>query len=67
MKEPPPLIYVHIYAYVCVYTCVHPRIHIGTHTGTHRHTTSGILLTRSQKVAEGRGPRGRDDGRLDSE
>ena len=60
---------------VCAYTRVRMRVymcaptdtHKHIHTGTHRHTTLCTLLTRSQQVAEGRGPRGRDDGRLDSE
>lgn len=66
-REPPSLVC------VCIRTCV--RVHMCAPTdtrryictGTHRHTTSGTLLVRSQKVVEGRGPRGRDDGRLDSE
>lgn len=53
----------YVRAYVCAPTDTHRHIH----TGTHRHMSSGVLLTRSQKVVEGRGPRGRDDGRLDSE
>ena len=60
-------VYVHIYAYVCVYVCAPTDTRRHICTGTHRHTTSGTLSTRSQKVVEGRGPRGRDDGRLDSE
>ena len=57
------------YIRVCVRVCMCAPMdtHRHIHTGTHRHTTSGTLLTCSQKVVEGRGPRGRDDGRLDSE
>lgn len=62
-----------VYTRVCVrayryrHMCAPTDTHRHSHTGTHRHTTSGTLLTHSQKVVEGRGPRGRDDGRLDSE
>lgn len=66
-KELPRLVHVHIYAYVCVCVCTPADTCRHICTGTHRHMTSGTLLTRSQKVVEGRGPRGRDDGRLDSE
>lgn len=52
---------------VRVYMCAPTDTHRHICTGTHRHTTSGTLLTRSQQVVEGRGLRGRDDGRLDSE
>ena len=57
------------YIRVCmrVRTCAPTDTHRHMCTGTHRHMSSGTLLTRSQKVVEGRGPRGRDDGRLDSE
>lgn len=57
------------YIRVCVRVCVYAPTDTHRHicTSTHRHTSSGTLLARSQKVAEGRGPRGRDDGRLDSE
>ena len=58
-------VYTHVR--VRVRTCAPTDTHRHICTGTHRHTTSGTLSTHSQKVVEGRGPRGRDDGRLDSE
>lgn len=66
-KELPRLVHVRIHVCVRVYMCAPTDTYRHICTGTHRHTTSGTLLTRSQKVVEGRGPRGRDDGRLDSE
>lgn len=62
-----PCVCVYIRVCVCACMCAPTDTHRHMCTGTYRHTTSGTLLTCSQKVVEGRGPRGRDDGRLDSE
>lgn len=48
--------YMRVYVRVCM--CAPTDTHRHICTGTHRHTSSGVLLTRSQKVVEGRGATG---------